>query len=50
MKSGRRWAEQVAHTGRREMHVIFWSGNLKGRDNLRNSNVDGRIILEWMLI
>jgi hypothetical protein len=27
----------------------FWLENLKGRDHSENLDVDGRIILEWML-
>jgi hypothetical protein len=31
------------------MHNKFWSGNLKGRDQLEDLGIDGRIILEWFL-
>jgi hypothetical protein len=31
------------------MHTKFWSGILKGRDDLREVDVGGRIILEWIL-
>jgi hypothetical protein len=34
---------------RREMHNIFWFGNLKERDHLEDLGVDVRIILEWIL-
>jgi hypothetical protein len=30
----------------RYMHTKFWSENLKGRDNLDNVDVDGRLILK----
>jgi hypothetical protein len=32
------------------MHTIFWLGNLKGRDHAEDIGVDGRIILEWILV
>jgi hypothetical protein len=32
--------------GERKMHTKFWSGNLKGRDHLKNLGVDGRKITE----
>jgi hypothetical protein len=28
----------------------FWSGNLKGIDHSEDLDVDGRIILEWILV
>jgi hypothetical protein len=31
------------------MHYMFWSVNLKVRDNLKDVGVDGRIILKYML-
>jgi len=31
------------------MHTIFWFENLKGRDHLEDLDVDGKIILEWVL-
>jgi hypothetical protein len=31
------------------MHKIFWLENMKGRDNSENLNVDGSLILEWIL-
>jgi hypothetical protein len=31
------------------MHTIFRFENLKGRDNLEDLAVDGKIILEWIL-
>jgi hypothetical protein len=30
-------------------HTKFWSENLKGRDNLEDLGIDGRIILEWII-
>jgi hypothetical protein len=40
-----RWAEHVALMGRGEAYTGFWRGNLKERDHLGDSGVDGRIIL-----
>jgi hypothetical protein len=31
------------------MHTVFWLENLKGRDHSEDIEVDGRIILEWIL-
>jgi len=31
------------------MNTKFWLENLKGRDQLEGLDVDGRIILEWVL-
>jgi len=31
------------------MQAIFWLENLKGRDQLEDLAIDGRIILEWIL-
>jgi hypothetical protein len=34
--------------GRREVHTGFWWGNLREGDHLKDSGIDGRIILIWM--
>ena len=34
---------------REEVYTRFWWGNLRERDNLGNQDVDGRIILGWIL-
>jgi hypothetical protein len=34
----------------REMHIRFWSENLKGRIPLGDLGADGRIILEWIVV
>jgi len=31
------------------MHSIWWLKNLKRRDNSEDQEVDGKIILEWIL-
>jgi hypothetical protein len=32
-----------------KMHITFWLENLNGRKHLEDLNVDGKIILEWIL-
>jgi hypothetical protein len=32
--------------GRKEVHAGFWWGNLRERDHLEDTGVDGRIILK----
>jgi len=32
-----------------KIHTKFWSENLKGRGHSDDTDVDGRIILEWTL-
>jgi hypothetical protein len=34
---------------KKEVHIAFWWGNLKERDDLKDAIVDGRIILKWLL-
>jgi hypothetical protein len=40
-----RWAGYVARMGRGEVHTGFWWRNLKEKDHLGDTGVDGRIIL-----
>jgi len=42
------WAEHVAGTGKREAYTVFWWGNLRVRDHLKDTDADGRIILIWI--
>jgi hypothetical protein len=37
-----------AYGGRGEGYTGFWWGNLKERDHLGTTDVDGRIILRWI--
>ena len=41
-----RWGKGVAHVRRREIHIVFWLGNLKEGDNVEDIGADGRIILK----
>ena len=38
-----------ACVGREEAYTGFWWGDLRERDHLEDSGVDGRIILRWVL-
>ena len=40
-----RWAGHVACMGERRSDTEFWWGNLRERDHLEDTGVDGRIIL-----
>jgi hypothetical protein len=39
------WIGHVECYGR-EVHEVFWWGNLKERDNLDDLGIDGRIIIK----
>jgi hypothetical protein len=43
-----RWARYVACMGRGEAYKEFWRGNLKERNYLGDTGVDGRTILRWV--
>jgi len=34
---------------RGEVYTVFWWGNLRERDHLGDTGVDGRIIVKWNL-
>jgi hypothetical protein len=38
------WAGHVVLCGRVEVHIGFWWGNLREKDHLEDSGVDGRMI------
>ena len=40
-----RWVGHVARMGRGEVYTGFWWGNLREREHLNDSGVDGRVIL-----
>jgi hypothetical protein len=42
-----KWAKHGARMGRREAYRGFWWRNLKERDTLGDTGVNGRIILKW---
>jgi hypothetical protein len=44
-----RWIGHVAYQGEMKMHTKLWSGIQKGRENLEDLDIDGRIILKWVL-
>jgi hypothetical protein len=44
-----KWAGNVAHMGKREVHAGFWWGDLREGDHLGDPGVDGRIILKRSL-
>jgi hypothetical protein len=43
-----RWAGHVARMGREEVYTWFWCGNLRQRDHLGDSGIDGWIIFGWI--
>jgi hypothetical protein len=45
-----RWAGHVACMGEgRGVHRVFWWGNLRKRDHWGDPDIDGRIILRWII-
>jgi len=44
----RRWVGHIACVGGGQVYKNFLWGNLRERDHLENSSVDGRIILRWI--
>jgi hypothetical protein len=49
VKSRMRWAGHVARMGRKEWCTGCWWGILRERGRWGDPDVDGRIILRWML-
>jgi len=43
-----RWVGRVARMGSVEVYTGFWWENLRERDYLEDTGVDGRIILRWI--
>jgi hypothetical protein len=44
-----RWAEHVARMGRGEVRTAYWRGKLKNRSHLEDLELNGRVILKWIL-
>jgi hypothetical protein len=44
-----RWARHVACMGEMRNAYNILVGKLKGRDHLEDTDIDGKIILEWIL-
>jgi hypothetical protein len=40
-----RWLGNVAPIGVKEVHTLFWWGNLRERDHVEDPGIDGRIML-----
>ena len=43
-----RWVGHLRYGGRGEAYTGFWWGNLRERDHLEDTGIDGRIILRWI--
>jgi hypothetical protein len=43
-----KWAGHVARVGRGEAYTEFWWGNLRERDYLEDTGLDGRKIFTWL--
>jgi hypothetical protein len=43
-----RWVGDVIRMGGEEVYTGFWVGNLRERDHLEDSGIDGTIILRWI--
>ena len=41
-------AGHVARMGRVKVYIGFWWGNIRERDHLEDTGVDGNIILRWI--
>jgi len=40
---------ECSANGRDEIYTRFWSENLKGRNHSQDLEVEGKIILKWIL-
>jgi hypothetical protein len=45
-----RWAEHLAHMGEMRNAYNILVGTLEGRSPLKRRNVNGKIIVEWILV
>jgi hypothetical protein len=43
-----RWAGHVTPRGRGQLHKGIWWRNVRERDPLEDTGIDGRIILRWV--
>jgi hypothetical protein len=43
-----KWPGDVARLVTGDVHTLFWLGDLRGRDNMKNLGVDGRILFKWI--
>jgi hypothetical protein len=43
------WARNEPYTGGREMYVGFWWESQKERNHYEDLDVDGRMIIRWIL-
>jgi hypothetical protein len=44
-----RWAGHIARIGSRGMHISYWWGSQRERDQYQDQNVSGWILLRWIL-
>jgi hypothetical protein len=41
-----KWAVHAEGMGRGKVHVVFWWGNLREKDHLKDLGINGRVILK----
>jgi len=44
-----RWAVHIVRTGGKVTHTRFWEGRLREGDHMKYLDVDGKILLKWVL-